>query len=87
MEVFLILIHIVLFSSDNVDDKTKLDNKREIENTQTSYMLFLHRFVATLIRFKSHKYCIPELSSSKDPLKFLMHKYFVKSDVFIANKF
>ena len=43
MEVFLILIHIVLFSSDNIENSSQLDNKRDIENTQTSYMLFLHR--------------------------------------------
>ena len=39
MEAYLILIHIVLFSSDN----THLENKAEVENYQTYYMLFLHR--------------------------------------------
>ena len=43
MEVFLILIHIVLFSSDNLDPFESLLNKGEIENIQTEYMLFLHR--------------------------------------------
>ena len=44
MEVFLILIHIVLFSSDNLDPFQSLTHKREIENIQTEYMLFLHRW-------------------------------------------
>ena len=42
MEVFLILIHIVLFSSDNLEPFQSLTHKREIENIQTEYMLFLH---------------------------------------------
>ena len=41
MEAYLILIHIVLFSSDN----TYLDNKAEVESCQTYYMLFLHRYI------------------------------------------
>ena len=41
MEAYLILIHIVLFSSDN----TNLDNKAEVESCQTYYMLFLHRYI------------------------------------------
>ena len=44
MEAYLILIHIVLFSSDN----THLDNKTEVENCQTYYMLFLHRYLTDL---------------------------------------
>ena len=39
MEAYLILIHIVLFSSDN----TQLENQAEVEICQTYYMLFLHR--------------------------------------------
>ena len=45
MEVFLILIHIVLFSSDNLDPFQSLVHKQNIENIQTEYMLFLHRWV------------------------------------------
>ena len=45
MEVFLILIHIVLFSSDNLDPFQSLVHKQNIENIQTEYMLFLHRLV------------------------------------------
>ena len=44
MEVFLILIHIVLFSSDNLEPGQELDHKAEAENIQTNYMLFLHRY-------------------------------------------
>ena len=44
MEVFLILIHIVLFSSDNLEPFQSLTYKRDIENIQTEYMLFLHRW-------------------------------------------
>eukprot|EP00092_Neocalanus_flemingeri_P037047 GFUD01040332.1.p1 GENE.GFUD01040332.1~~GFUD01040332.1.p1 ORF type:complete len:624 (-),score=130.43 GFUD01040332.1:77-1948(-) len=44
MEVFLILINIVLFSSDNII----LENKKEVENNQTYYMLFLHRYLNEL---------------------------------------
>jgi len=44
MEAYLILIHIVLFSSDN----TQLDNKAEVESCQTYYMLFLHRYLTDL---------------------------------------
>ena len=44
MEVFLILIHIVLFSSDNLEPFQSLTHKRDIENIQTEYMLFLHRW-------------------------------------------
>ena len=40
MEAYLILIHIVLFSSDNI----QLENKAEVESCQTYYMLFLHRY-------------------------------------------
>ena len=40
MEIFLILINIVLFSSDNII----LENRKEVENNQTYYMLFLHRY-------------------------------------------
>ena len=43
MEVYLILIHIVLFSSDNIEAGDILVNKKEVENIQTNYMLFLHR--------------------------------------------
>mgnify|MGYP007048507980 CR=1 FL=1 len=43
MEIFLILIHIVLFSSDNLDPFQSLVHKQNIENIQTEYMLFLHR--------------------------------------------
>merc|ERR1719266_2402939 len=48
MEVFLILIHIVLFSSDNLDPFESLLNKGEIENIQTEYMLFLHRYLTEM---------------------------------------
>ena len=41
MEAYLILIHIVLFSSDNVT----LEGRRAVENCQTHYMLFLHRSI------------------------------------------
>eukprot|EP00092_Neocalanus_flemingeri_P031382 GFUD01034085.1.p1 GENE.GFUD01034085.1~~GFUD01034085.1.p1 ORF type:complete len:382 (-),score=87.00 GFUD01034085.1:134-1279(-) len=44
MEVFLILINIVLFSSDNII----LENRKEVENNQTYYMLFLHRYLNEL---------------------------------------
>jgi len=44
MEVFLIMINIVLFSSDNV----VLENRKEVENNQISYMLFLHRYLNEL---------------------------------------
>ena len=45
MEVFLILIHIVLFSSDNLEPGQELDHKAEAENIQTNFMLFLHRYI------------------------------------------
>merc|ERR1719410_2355320 len=48
MEVFLILIHIVLFSSDNLEPGQELDHKAEAENIQTNYMLFLHRYLTEL---------------------------------------
>ena len=41
MEAYLILIHIVLFSSDNVT----LEGRKAVENCQTHYMLFLHRSI------------------------------------------
>ena len=41
MEVFLIMINIVLFSSDNV----VIENRKEVENNQIYYMLMLHRLV------------------------------------------
>jgi len=44
MEAYLILIHIVLFSSDNVT----LEGRRAVENCQTHYMLFLHRYLTDL---------------------------------------
>jgi len=44
MEIFLLLIHVVLFSSDNI----KLQNRKEVENCQTYYMLFLHRYLNEL---------------------------------------
>lgn len=44
MEVFLIMINIVLFSSDNI----VLENRKEVENNQISYMLFLHRYLNEL---------------------------------------
>ena len=50
MEVFLILIHIVLFSSDNLEPDQELDNKAEAENIQTNYMLFLHRYLNPVIK-------------------------------------
>merc|ERR1719270_2414577 len=36
MEVYLILIHIVLFSSDNIEAGDILVNKKEVENIQTN---------------------------------------------------
>ena len=51
MEVFLILIHIVLFSSDNLEPGQELDHKAEAENIQTNYMLFLHRYSNHVIRW------------------------------------
>lgn len=48
MEVFLILIHIVLFSSDNLDPFQSLVHKQNIENIQTEYMLFLHRYLTEM---------------------------------------
>jgi len=44
MEVFLILIMIVLFASDNI----VLENRKEAENNQTAYMLLLHRYLNEL---------------------------------------
>ena len=43
VEVFLILIHIVLFSSDNLEPGLELDNKVQAETVQTNHMLLLHR--------------------------------------------
>ena len=54
MEVFLILIHIVLFSSDNLDPFQSLVHKQNIENIQTEYMLFLHRLVGKYDERKFH---------------------------------
>merc|ERR1712013_62882 len=44
MEVFLIMINIVLFSSDNV----VIENRKEVENNQIYYMLMLHRYLNEL---------------------------------------
>ena len=45
MEVFLIMINIVLFSSDNV----VIENRKEVENNQIYYMLMLHRLVTQFL--------------------------------------
>merc|ERR1719431_448933 len=44
MEVFLIMINIVLFASDNV----VIENRKEGENNQIYYMLMLHRYLNEL---------------------------------------
>lgn len=44
MEVFLIMINIVLFASDNV----VIENRKEVENNQIYYMLMLHRYLNEL---------------------------------------
>lgn len=44
MEAYLILIHIVLFSSDNIE----LEDKHAVEKSQTHYLLFLYRYLIDL---------------------------------------
>ena len=52
MEVFLILIMIVLFASDNI----VLENRKEAENNQTAYMLLLHRFLKHILELVFEKF-------------------------------
>ena len=56
MEVFLIMINIVLFSSDNV----VIENRKEVENNQIYYMLMLHRLVTQF--FFSFSQLVPTIA-------------------------
>jgi hypothetical protein len=44
MEVFLIIINIILFSSDGI----KLENKKMVEDSQTTSMLYMYRYLIQL---------------------------------------
>jgi len=75
VEVFLILIHIVLFSSDNLEPGLELDNKVQAETVQTNHMLLLHRYLTELhgqdggrVRLSKIMGCMVQLRSKTQEL-------------------